>query len=221
MADPQTIPQESAKVQVRDVGADAARRPAAEPRSFAEAPVSLGMTTPVAVEAGRAMAETARRSGMEALGSFVSLQMDMNRWIDDLWRQMTGFAASSGLRTARPFAGFSAAPLIGLPPCDLRETDKAYTLSVELPGLSKNDIDVQMRNGFITVCGRKLEETEEAHAAYRVSERRFGHFERTFPIPDDADSARIDASFREGLLTIVLPKRAEAAAPAERIRIKD
>jgi len=220
MADPQANPQESAKIQVRDTSAEGARRPAAEPRAFSESQAPAGMTPPVAVEAGRAMAETARRSGLEALDSFFGLQMEMNRWFDDLWRQTTGFGAFPGLRTARPFAAFNAAPLIGLPPADLRESEKAYSLSIELPGLSKDDIDIQLRNGLITVCGRKVEEAEEANASYRVSERRFGRFERTFPIPNDADPARIDASFRDGLLSIALPKRADASGASEHVQIK-
>ncbi|WP_374574180.1 Hsp20/alpha crystallin family protein [Phenylobacterium sp.] len=219
MAEPQTTSQESAKIQVRESG-DGARRAAAEPRSFAEGQPAAGMTPPAAVEAGRAMAESARRSGLEALDSFFGLQMDMNRWFDDMWRQMTGFGAFPGLRAARPFAAFSPAPLIGLPPTDVRETDKAYTLSVELPGLRKEDIDVHARNGLISICGHKAEQGEEATSAYRLSERRFGRFERTFPIPGDADAKAVDASFRDGLLTITLPKRVEAAAQGEQIKIK-
>lgn len=220
MADPQATPQESAKIQVRDTTGDGARRPAAETRSFNEGQAPAGMTAPVAVEAGRAMAESARRSGMEALDSFFGMQLEMNRWLDDAWRQMTGFGAFPSLRPARPFAGFNAAPLMGLPAADLRETDKAYSLSIELAGLTKDDIDVSINGGQITVCGRKAEEAEEANAAYRVSERRFGRFERSFPIPTDAEPSRIEATFRDGLLSITLPKHADAASSAEHVKIK-
>jgi HSP20 family protein len=86
--------------------------------------------------------------------------------------------------------------------------------------LKAEDVDVQTGGGRLTVCGRKREEGDERVGAYRVSERRFGQFERSFPIPADAESSRVDAAFRDGLLTVVLPKRAEAAGRAEHVQVK-
>jgi HSP20 family protein len=145
----------------------------------------------------------------------------MDRWFDDLWRQFTGAAAPTPLRTARPLSTLSsAAPLFGLPPADLKETDQAYQLAIELPGLSKDDIDLQLRDDVLVIRGHKGEEAEDAKANYRFAERRFGRFERAFPVPDDIDPAKVDAAFRDGVLRITLPKRPESAQRTAKIDIK-
>ena len=96
----------------------------------------------------------------------------------------------------------------------------AYELAVELPGLTREDIDISLRGDALTIQGQKAEESEDTQASYRVSERRFGRFERTFALPDDVDTSKIDASFRDGVLRIALPKTPEAAERQLKIEIK-
>ncbi|MGC1304803.1 MAG: Hsp20/alpha crystallin family protein, partial [Caulobacteraceae bacterium] len=139
--------------------------------------------------------------------------------LGELWGQ-AGAESFSGLRPARPFAAWSMAPLLGLPPADVKETQDAYKLCIELPGLTRADIDLQMRGDMLVVSGQKAEDRDDASAAYRVSERRFGRFERRFPIPPEVKREGIDAAFRDGVLTITLPKSAEAAREQNRIEIK-
>lgn len=150
---------------------------------------------------------------------FLAVHLEMNRWFDELWRQAAGMGAPA-LRTARPFAGHGAASLFGLPPSDLKETEKAYLLSVELPGLTREDIDLRVKDDNLVITGQKGEEKEDASATYRFSERRFGQFARTFPIPSDVDPAKLSARFTDGLLKIELPKSGEAAREARRIEIR-
>jgi len=173
----------------------------------------------------RQLAQSPRRASYpeiygRAFDPFTALQMDMNRWFDDLWRQATGLGVQAPLRTARPLTAAGAAPLFGMPPTDFKETAKSYELAVELPGMKREDIEVSLQGDALTIQGQKSEEAEEAQASYRVSERRFGRFERTFPLPDDVDASHIDASFRDGVLRISLPKTPEAAARQSRIEIK-
>ncbi len=197
-----------------------------ETRSFKAGDVARGANL-AGADTGRQMAEAGRRAGQSAVDAFsrtfdpfMALQLDMNRWFDDLWRQTTGFGIQSPLRTARPMASIGPASLFGLPPTDFKETAKTYELAVELPGLTREDIDLSLRNDVLTIRGHKSEETEDAQAAYRVSERRFGRFERSFPIPDDVNPSGVEAAFRDGVLKITLPKTAESAERQSRIPIK-
>jgi len=149
----------------------------------------------------------------------VSAQMEANRWFDQMWRHTTGLGALAPLRTARPFAT-GIAPALGLPAADLKETDKTYELSVELPGLSREDVDVRLERDTLRISGHKSEEHVEARADYRVSERRFGQFERSFPIPQDVRRDAISANCKDGVLKVVLPKTEAAQSDARRIEIR-
>jgi HSP20 family protein len=160
------------------------------------------------VEAGARMAAMSRQgpfSGaqfwVQSIEPFYAMQAEMWRWMDDLWRQTT-----TGLRPAQPSRAMSFGPLVGLPPTDIKETDNAYRLSVELPGLEKNDVEVSVQGDTLVVSGHKAEEREEATTAYRLSERRFGRFERTFPLPPNVMADRLEANFKDGLLTVMVPK---------------
>jgi HSP20 family protein len=139
---------------------------------------------------------------------FHAFQASMMRWFDEVWRETT-----SGLHTAHPGRSFSMAPLLGLPPADVKQTDTAYILSMEVPGLSDGDVNVSIDGEILTVRGHKSQERDEATAAYRLSERRFGRFERNFTLPRDAVPGRFESQIRNGVLKIALP-RAREAAPA-------
>lgn len=179
-------------------------------------------------EATRQIAESGRRTTSEiadlwrdAINPMLKSQLELSRWFDQAWRQTTGLGALPTLHAARPFAGFGAAPLFGLPPADMKETATAYELSVELPGMGREDIDLRIRDDLLTLRGCKVEESESAQAAYRVSERRFGRFERSFPIPADARRDGLQAAFADGVLKITLPK-AEGGVenPGQRVDIR-
>lgn len=198
-----------------------------EPRSFQDAKASAGHAAKAVGEASRSMAETGRqatrdvahvaRSAMEPWGM---LHGDLNRWFDDIWRQMAGFSMFPTLRTARPFALGGPAMMFGLPATDIKETEQAYTLCVELPGLTREDVDISVEGDVLQLQGHKAEEKEDAGATYRVSERRFGRFERSFPLPQDVDRGAIEASFQDGVLKVTLPRTAAAVEQKSRIEIR-
>jgi HSP20 family protein len=83
---------------------------------------------------------------------------------------------------------------------------------VELPGLDEKDVEVKLANGSLTVKGEKKEDKEEREKDYYFSERRYGSFVRSFPLPEGVNADKIEASFAKGVLTIKLPKTAEAQA---------
>ena len=195
-----------------------------EARSFQQ---KTGEMAHEAAETGRHLAETGRRASREVAESwrasmepFTAMQMEMNRWFDDAFRQVAGFGLFPALRAARPFAAQGAAPLFGLPATDIKETDQAYLLDVELPGLSREDVDLGVHGDMLTLSGHKAETRDDAGASYRISERRFGRFERAFPIPADVERGQIQAHFRDGVLKITLPRNAQAGPNRSKIEIK-
>ena len=101
-----------------------------------------------------------------------------------------------------------------VPPVDVIETENQYQLSAEIPGVSSNEVKVMVREGVLTLSGDRpavpLAEGSQAH----LSERRFGAFQRRFSLPKDADGERISAEFKNGVLTISVPKR-ETVAPKD------
>jgi len=98
------------------------------------------------------------------------------------------------------------------PPCDIYETDKELVLKFELPEVKKEDVKVTMENNVLMLKGeRKFEEMTDRENYHRV-ERHYGEFMRTFNVPMFVDPAKINAEFKDGVLTVMLPKREEAKA---------
>jgi len=93
-----------------------------------------------------------------------------------------------------------------LPSLDLAESDAEYTLSVELPGARKEDVNVEVSDGVVTIHGEKKSEREEKKEKQRYVERRYGSFSRAFTLPVNADADRLAASFADGVLTLTIPK---------------
>lgn len=106
------------------------------------------------------------------------------------------------------------------PAVDVTETDKGYEITAELPGLDEKNIEVNLANGGLTIKGEKKEEKEEKNKDYYVSERRYGAFERYFTLPEGVDAGKIEATFKNGVLKVALPKTAEAQKPAKKIEVK-
>jgi HSP20 family protein len=108
----------------------------------------------------------------------------------------------------------------GVPAVDIAESDKAYEITAELPGMDEKNIEVKLVNGTLTIKGEKQEEKEEKKKDYYLNERRFGSFERSFAVPESVDETKIEAAFKKGVLTVTLPKKVEAQTPAKKIEVK-
>jgi HSP20 family protein len=147
---------------------------------------------------------------------FEALRKEVDRLFDD-------FGDDFWRRPFRSLAGLErgwAQKFVATPPADVTETDKAYEITAELPGIDQKNIEVNVANGGITIRGEKKEETEEKKKDYYVSERRYGSFERHFGLPVGVDADKIDATFKDGVLKVTLPKTAEAQKAAKKIEIK-
>jgi HSP20 family protein len=95
------------------------------------------------------------------------------------------------------------------PTVDITEDKDHYYIKAELPGIEKDQVKVHVENGYLTIQGeRKFEEEKKDTHVHRI-ERSYGSFVRAFALPDDADSNKIDAQFKNGLLSIQMPKSAK------------
>lgn len=97
-----------------------------------------------------------------------------------------------------------------MPPVDIKETDEALTISAEIPGLSKENVSITMENNVLTISGeRKFEKDVEKENFHRI-ERAYGSFSRSFSLPANVATEKADASFKDGVLIVTLPKTEEA-----------
>jgi HSP20 family protein len=96
------------------------------------------------------------------------------------------------------------------------ETDKDVKVTAELPGLEENDVGVELANGVLAIKGEKKTETEDKNR--RFSERYYGRFERRIPV-EDVDEDKVSASFKNGVLTVTMPKLPQAESKVKRIAI--
>ena len=98
-----------------------------------------------------------------------------------------------------------------VPAVDIYETDKHdLVLRAELPGISREDIEVTVENGTIVIKGEKKFDTEVKEEHYRRIERTYGTFHRSFTLPNTVDAAKVAAEFKNGVLTVTLPFKEEA-----------
>ncbi|MDA9440207.1 molecular chaperone Hsp20 [Bradyrhizobium sp. CCBAU 51745] len=147
---------------------------------------------------------------------FGALRKEVDRLFEDFGESFLRqpFRSLAGLERAWP------AKLTATPAVDVAETDKGYEITAELPGLDEKNIEVNVANGGLTIKGEKKEEKEEKNKDYYVSERRYGAFERYFALPEGVDASKIEATFKNGVLKVALPKTAEAQKPAQKIEVK-
>lgn len=107
------------------------------------------------------------------------------------------------------------------PALNVAETDAAIEATMELPGLSEDEIEITLTRDGLTITGEKSDEEEEREKNYHRRERRYGYFRRTIPLPaDSVDADKIEANFDKGVLTITMPKSEKAKGEARRIAVK-
>jgi HSP20 family protein len=103
---------------------------------------------------------------------------------------------------------------------DISETDNAFEITAELPGMDEKNVEVKFANGVLTIKGEKQDEKEEKNRDYYMRERSFGSFQRNFKVPDSVNTDKIEAHFKEGVLTVMLPKSAEGQKAEKKITVK-
>ena len=134
------------------------------------------------------------------LSPFVQLHQEMNRAFDNLFKDF----------------GMSGQAMTNWPHLEVTETDDGYRVTAELAGMDEKDIDVSIDDGMLTIRGEKRAEHEGKNGSY--SERFYGAFQRSLAV-GDIDPEQVNASFDKGVLTITLPRSAQAQERVKRIPI--
>lgn len=106
------------------------------------------------------------------------------------------------------------------PNSEAAATEDCYEISVELPGVSEDEIVVEVHDGRLVVLGEKTVTREEHGKRYYFSERAYGKFQRSFRLPEDADIDRTTANHENGLLTVLVPKKTPSAGKPRAIKVK-
>jgi HSP20 family protein len=144
--------------------------------------------------------------------------MAVSRW--DPFRDLMSIQNELNRLFGRTYAGSEGGPSSGswMPALDVFETQDKFVVTVELPGVNPDEVDVAVEDSTLTITGeRKFYDNVSDEAFHRV-ERRYGSFARSLSLPQTADAERIEASFDRGVLTIEVPK-VEQAKP-KRIQIR-
>jgi HSP20 family protein len=157
-------------------------------------------------------------STLQAWQPFESLRQEIDRLFDDFGGGLWQPFRRSLVPTAPLFRRQLTWPT--MPAVDVVESEKAYEITAELPGMDEKNIEVKVADGVLTIKGEKQEEKEQKEKDYYLHERSFGSFERSFEVPETVETGKIEASFKRGLLTLTLPKKAEAQKPAKKIEVK-
>lgn len=138
---------------------------------------------------------------------FLDLHREMNRLLDD-------FAGGAGAGGSASAGGLLAAPRM-----DVRENEREVSICCELPGVKPADIDLRVEGDLLTIRGEKKHERDEGREDFHVLERSFGRFQRSVQLPFVPEADKVKADFRDGVLTVRVPKRPEQER-SQRIRIE-
>ncbi|RMG04186.1 MAG: Hsp20/alpha crystallin family protein [Nitrospirae bacterium] len=131
---------------------------------------------------------------------------------DDFDRMFDRFFSDFAVEPLSARTGFS-------PRIDFKEEEDRYSLIAELPGLDEKDVEVTLHDDLLTIRGEKREEKEDRSGSYYFAERRYGSFERTIPLPAEVDAEKVKAHFKNGLLTVELPKSEKVLKSSRKIKI--
>lgn len=117
-------------------------------------------------------------------------------------------------------AGTSNRTVDFVPRMDVSESEKEYTLTAELAGLNEKDVDITLQDNVLTVQGEKKGERDEKNGRWSLTERSYGTFSRSIALPAEVEEDKIEASFKDGVLTVRLPKSEVQEPKAKKITIK-
>jgi len=144
----------------------------------------------------------------------IQLHQEMDRLFENAFR---GIGLS-------PFSNEWSTPLSasGLirPQLDVAATDKEYSITVEVPGVSEKDVKIEIADNTLTIIGEKKQETEEKEKNYYRVERSYGSFKRVLSLPEDANQDDVKATFKSGVLSIKMPRKALQKTDLKKIEIK-
>jgi HSP20 family protein len=133
------------------------------------------------------------------MGDLQSFQHEMNRMFDEFFRGGNGETSGTGLSSWTPAV-------------DIHETDDGFVIKAELPGVSKDDISIDVHQNTLTLRGQRTHQSAVKNERYHRVERAYGTFQRSFVLPAMVDHDKVQATYKDGVLELHLPK-SEAATP--------
>ena len=156
--------------------------------------------------------------------SYLPFTSTITHEVEDMQNRMRRFFGEPFARAFREptFPELAPETLGWNPAVEIVENPTAYNVTVEIPGLTAKDVKVDFDEGMLTISGEKKAEKEEKEAKvdnrkYHLWERTYGAFQRAFTFPNDVNADKIEAKFKDGVLTIVLPKLAGKRPNAKHI----
>jgi HSP20 family protein len=126
------------------------------------------------------------------------------------------YAARDPFQVARellswdPFFGGRQQVSAFVPPFEVKETNDAFVLKADIPGVTESELDIAVHNSVLTVSGTRHADERQEGEAFALYERQYGSFTRSFSLPDSADGERVEAKLDAGVLTLTIAKRAQA-----------
>lgn len=161
--------------------------------------------------------------GLSAWSPLTSLRHEIDDLFDNFhrgeWLDPMRYAPA---RLRRQFGGSNPAFMSNMPRLDLIEKENEYKMIADLPGLTEKDINIEVSDDLLKLTGEKKEEREEGdeNSDFHVCERRFGSFSRVVRMPEGIDQSKVEATVKNGVLTIRLPKKPEARHPKKTVKVK-
>jgi HSP20 family protein len=162
----------------------------------------------------------AKPPGPDVRHPLLALRTEMDRLFDEFFDNWTFRRPHFDLEPFRRIEERFATLGKMSPHADVAETAKGFRVAIELPGLTEKDIEVTADAGRLTVKGEKKEESRTDEENFHLTERRYGSFLRTFPLPETAEFDKAKAAFKEGVLTIDIPKKTLPKSKAKAIPIQ-
>jgi HSP20 family protein len=189
--------------------------------SSTQAASSSGRTTgdrerPVPVGSETERSRPGRRLGLTPLGDpfavIHQLQSEMDRLFHD-------FGSGLGLRRLRGDRDSGIADMWN-PQVDIFRRNDSIVVRADLPGVSREDVSVDLEEGVLTIRGERRHDAEEEREGYYWSERSFGSFERSIPLPEGVDESKAAATFKDGVLEVTMPAPKEQSPRKRRVEIR-
>lgn len=172
--------------------------------------------------------ETEKLETETALGSAVgqwpwpaltNLRDELEQLFDDTSRGWRFPRLSRSMLEPEALRGLSESLKTGVPAVDVVENDDNVLITVELPGMSDEDVDISVSDDLLTIKGEKKEERDETKDEVQICERRYGAFQRSFRVPENVAVDKITARSKDGILELTLPKTEEAKREVRKISI--
>lgn len=143
----------------------------------------------------------------------------LHREMDQLFDNFFSGFGDSSFRTGNLFFNSLADGFLK-PNLDIRSGDNEYTISIEVPGVEEQNIQLEITNNVLTVSGEKKQEKEDKEKSYYRMERSYGAFQRVLSLPEDVDQDEVKATFKNGVLTINIKRKALPGSAVKQIEIK-